>query len=108
MSVTSTQKLATGETVTVAIRPERLSVLAAPDQAAPGANVISAEVLTTSYLGSRFEYDLKVGDQVVQVVSDRGGLTGPVSLAVQPEACLVYTDTVVLSEDAQALLTVTG
>ncbi|MET9685426.1 ABC transporter ATP-binding protein [Streptomyces coeruleorubidus] len=108
MSVTTSQRLSAGETVTVAIRPERLSVLASPDQAAPGANVISAEVLTTSYLGSRFEYDLKVGDLVVQVVSDRGGLTGPVSLAVDPAACLVYTDTVVLSEDAQALLTVTG
>ncbi|MFJ8716157.1 ABC transporter ATP-binding protein [Streptomyces violaceus] len=108
MSVTTPQRLSAGETVTVAIRPERLSVLAAPDQAAPGANVIGAEVLTTSYLGSRFEYDLKVGDQVVQVVSDRSGLTGPVSLAVDPAVCLVYTDTVVLSEDAQALLTVTG
>jgi iron(III) transport system ATP-binding protein len=108
LSVTTTQQLGAGDTVTVAIRPERLSVLAAPDQAAPGANVISAEVLTTSYLGSRFEYDLKVGDLVVQVVSDRGGLTGRVSLGVQPEACLVYTDTAVLSEDSQALLTVTG
>ncbi|MFE9644375.1 ABC transporter ATP-binding protein [Streptomyces sp. NPDC006365] len=108
VSVTTTQRLGAGDTVTVAIRPERLSVLAAPDQAAPGANVISSEVLTSSYLGSRFEYDLKVGDLVVQVVSDRGGLTGQVSLSVQPEACLVYTDTAVLSEDAQALLTVTG
>lgn len=108
VSVTTTRQLAAGDTVTVAIRPERLSVLAAPDQAAPGANVISAEVLTTSYLGSRFECDLKVGDLVVQVVSDRGGLTGQVSLGVQPEACLLYTDTAVLSEDAQALLTVTG
>lgn len=80
---------------------------AAPDQAAPGANVISAEVLTTSYLGSRSQYDLKVGDLVVQVVTNRGGLTGQVSLGVQPEACLLHTDTAVLSEDAQALLTVT-
>ncbi|WP_217576778.1 TOBE domain-containing protein, partial [Streptomyces sp. GbtcB7] len=108
LTVTISRLLKAGEAVTVAVRPERLSVLAAPDQAAPGTNVIGAEVLTTSYLGSRFEYDLKVGDLVVQVVSDRGGLTGAVSLAVEPEACLVYTDTVELSEDAQALLTVTG
>ncbi|MFF0156889.1 ABC transporter ATP-binding protein [Streptomyces sp. NPDC005263] len=108
VSVATAQRLDAGESVTVAIRPERLSVLATADQAAPGANVISAEVLTTSYLGSRFEYDLKVGDLVVQVVSDRGGLTGAIGLAVEPEACLVYTDTVALSEDAQALLTVTG
>ncbi|WP_416981007.1 ABC transporter ATP-binding protein [Streptomyces sp. T028] len=108
VSVTTGQSLSAGETVTVAVRPERLSVLVDPDQAPPGVNVIGAEVLTTSYLGSRFEYDLKVGDQVVQVVSDRGGLTGQVSLAVDPAACLVYTDTAVLSEDAQALLTVAG
>jgi iron(III) transport system ATP-binding protein len=108
LTVTTARSLSTGENVTVAVRPERLGVLAADGKAAPGANVISAEVLTTSYLGSRFEYDLKVGDLVVQVVSDHGGLTGPVSLAVEPDACLVYTDTVELSEDAQALLTVTG
>ncbi|MFI1358295.1 ABC transporter ATP-binding protein [Streptomyces sp. NPDC020898] len=108
LTVTTARSLSTSENVTVAVRPERLGVLAADGKAAPGANVISAEVLTTSYLGSRFEYDLKVGDLVVQVVSDHGRLTGPVSLAVEPDACLVYTDTVELSEDAQALLTVTG
>jgi iron(III) transport system ATP-binding protein len=107
LSVTTAQPLRTGAPVTVAVRPERLSVLAARDQAAPGANVISAEVLTTSYLGSRFEYDLKVGDLVVQVVSDHGGLAGAVHLAVEPAACLVYTDAVELSEDARALLTAT-
>ena len=69
-------------------------------------NVVSAHVLTVSYLGSRYEYDLKVGDHVVQVVSDRGGLAGTVQFTVPPEAALVYTDADVLSDDAQALLTV--
>ncbi|MFJ5840448.1 ABC transporter ATP-binding protein [Streptomyces shenzhenensis] len=107
LSVTTARPLSAGETVTVAVRPERLSILTTRDKAAPGTNVIGAEVLTTSYLGSRFEYDLKVGDLVVQVVSDRGGLAGAVNLAVEPDACLVYTNAVELSEDAQALLTVT-
>ncbi|MFE7977489.1 ABC transporter ATP-binding protein [Streptomyces shenzhenensis] len=107
LSVTTARPLSAGETVTVAVRPERLSILTARDKAAPGTNVIGAEVLTTSYLGSRFEYDLKVGDLVVQVVSDRGGLAGAVNLAVEPDACLVYANAVELSEDAQALLTVT-
>ena len=63
-------------------------------------------MLTESYLGSRFEYDLKLGDHVVQVVCDRGGLTGPVRLASQPDSCLLYPEADVLSDEAQQLLTV--
>ena len=107
MRVDTPEKVTVGDHVTVAVRPEKLSVLPADDTAMPGTNVISAEVLTTSYLGSRFEYDLKVGDHVVQVVNDRGGLAGAVNLTVDPDACLIYPQADVLSEDAQALLTVT-
>ena len=59
-----------------------------------------------SYLGSRYEYDVKLGDHVVQVVCDRGGLTGPVRLSVEPDACLLYREADVLSDEAQELLTV--
>ncbi|MBZ3901887.1 hypothetical protein [Streptomyces griseiscabiei] len=44
----------------------------------------------------------------ITVCDIRGDPTGPVTLALDPAACLVRTDTVVLSEDAQALLTVSG
>ncbi|MBM6402147.1 ABC transporter ATP-binding protein [Phycicoccus sonneratiae] len=106
MTVDTPEKVTVGDHVTVAVRPEKLAVLPADDTAMPGTNVISAEVLTTSYLGSRFEYDLKVGDHVVQVVNDRGGLAGAVNLTVDPDACLIFPQADVLSEDAQALLTV--
>jgi iron(III) transport system ATP-binding protein len=106
MVIETPEKVRVGDQITIAVRPEKLNVLPADDVAMPGTNVISAEVLTTSYLGSRFEYDLKVGDHVVQVVNDRGGLAGPVNLTVDPDACLIYTQADVLSEDAQALLTV--
>jgi iron(III) transport system ATP-binding protein len=42
----------------------------------------------------------------VQVVCDRGGLTGPVRLAVEPDACLLFREADVLSGEAQELLTV--
>jgi iron(III) transport system ATP-binding protein len=105
-SVGTDQTVQVGQTVTVAIRPERLRICAPEHPAAAGVNTLGAEVLTVSYLGSRYEYDLKLGDHVVQVVCDRGGLTGPVQLAVDPDACLLFHDADVLSDEAQELLTV--
>jgi iron(III) transport system ATP-binding protein len=95
-----------GQTVTVAIRPENLRLCAPDTPVLPGVNTLDTEVLTESYLGSRFEYDLKLGDHVVQVVCDRGGLTGPVRLSVEPDSCLLYPEADVLSDEAQQLLTV--
>jgi iron(III) transport system ATP-binding protein len=95
-----------GQTVTVAIRPEQLRLCTPGAPASSGANTLDTEVLTVSYLGSRFEYDVKLGDHVVQVVCDRGGLTGPVRLSVEPDACLLYREADVLSDEAQELLTV--
>ncbi len=98
-----------GQTVTVAIRPESLRVCALDeDLTRLGVNRLAADVLTMSYLGSRYEYDLKLGDYVVQVVCDRGGLTGPVRLAIEPDACLLFPEADVLSDEAQALLTVSA
>ena len=59
-----------GQTVTVAIRPEKLRICP-PGQLTTSVNTLDTEVLTVSYLGSRYEYDVKLGDHVVQVVSDR-------------------------------------
>ncbi len=96
-----------GQTVTVAIRPERLRVCALHEEPTkPGVNRLIADVLTVSYLGSRYEYDLKLGDHVLQVVCDRGGMTGPVRLAVGPDACLLFQEADVLSDEVQELLTV--
>jgi iron(III) transport system ATP-binding protein len=106
LSVTTGQRTQAGQTVTVAIRPEQLRLCAPGTPAPPGANTLDTEVLTVSYLGSRFEYDVKLGDHVVQVVCDRGGLTGPVRLSVEPDACLLYREADVLSDEAQELLTV--
>ncbi|WP_214110131.1 ABC transporter ATP-binding protein [Acrocarpospora catenulata] len=95
-----------GRRVSVAIRPERLEILPEGRTAPAGVNVLTAQVLTGSYIGSRYEYDLRLGDHVIQVESNRAGLTGEVTLLADPSACLVYPTTDVLPEDAEALLTV--
>lgn len=107
MTVDTPQQVKAGQTVTVAVRPERLRLCPSDAPVAPGLNTLDTEVLTVSYLGSRFEYDVRLGDHVVQVVCDRGGLTGPMRLSVEPSACLLYREADVSSDDAQELLTVT-
>jgi iron(III) transport system ATP-binding protein len=106
LTVQTDQNTQVGQTVTVAIRPEKLRLCPTTTPATPGINTLDTEVLTVSYLGSRYEYDVKLGDHVVQVVCDRGGLTGSVRLSVEPDACLLYREADVLSDDAQELLTV--
>ncbi len=106
ISVDTDQETQAGQTVTVAIRPEKLRLCPPDTVVPPGVNTLDTEVLTVSYLGSRFEYDVKLGDLIVQVVCDRGGLTGPVRLSVEPDACLLYREADVLSNEAQELLTV--
>jgi iron(III) transport system ATP-binding protein len=107
ITVETDQKVQAGQTVTVAIRPERLRLCPLDDdRTGPGVNRLVADVLTVSYLGSRYEYDLKLGDQVVQVVCDRAGLTGAVRLAVDPAACMLFHEADVLPDEVQDLLTV--
>ncbi|GLY17089.1 ABC transporter ATP-binding protein [Kineosporia sp. NBRC 101677] len=97
---------AAGDRVTVAIRPERIAILERHEAVPAGAGELRATVLSSSYLGSRYEYDLKLGNQVVQVVSSESGLGGEVTLAVRPQALLVYPPTEVLPAEVTDLITV--
>jgi iron(III) transport system ATP-binding protein len=94
-----------GQTVTLAIRPEKLEVLPAGSEPT-GLNRLRTQVLTNSYVGSHYEYDVKLGNQVVQVESSRPGLTGQVCLVFKPEDALVYPELVELSDEQRDLLTV--
>ncbi len=80
---------AAGETVTVALRPEKLEVVPAGQEVA-GMNRLNTSVLTSSYVGSRYEYDVRLGNQVVQVESQRPGLAGEVQLVFEPKSALLY------------------
>nr|MDT0659762.1 ABC transporter ATP-binding protein [Micromonospora sp. DSM 115978] len=103
IEVTTDQQTEAGQEVTVAVRPERLDV-----HAPSGPNTVAAEVLTSSYVGSRYEYQIKLGTHVVQVESLRGGLTGPVTLTFAREAALLYPTAAVPSAEADELLTLTS
>jgi iron(III) transport system ATP-binding protein len=94
-----------GDEVTIAIRPERLTITP-KDATATGANVLDTVVLTRAYVGNRYEYGLKLGNIVVQVVSPNGGLDGDVRLVFNPEDALVYPGATIPSQEAQELMTV--
>ncbi|TDD44459.1 ABC transporter ATP-binding protein [Nonomuraea terrae] len=80
-----------GRDVTVAVRPERLRITP-PVDGTPDGNALDAEILTRSYVGSRYEYDLTLGENVIKVVSQDGSLTGRARLAFDPADVLVYAD----------------
>jgi iron(III) transport system ATP-binding protein len=104
VTVASTTPVTTGQEVTVAIRPEKLEVVPA-DSDAGTVNLLATEILTRSYVGSHYEYDVRLGNHVVQVESPRAGLSGRVGLAFAPQAALLYPDAAVPSDDAEELLT---
>jgi iron(III) transport system ATP-binding protein len=96
-----------GQEVTVAIRPEKLTITPETVDVA-GVNVLHTEVLTRSYVGSRYEYGLRLGRNVVQVVTADGGLDGPVRLVFDPEDALLYPGVTIPSQEAQELMTVSA
>jgi len=105
VTVESEQQVEVNAAVTVAIRPERLEVM--PLGSNPeGQNRLRTEVLTSSYVGSRYEYDVRLGNQVVQVLSGRSGLTGEAVLVFEPAQALLFPEQVELSEEERDLLIV--
>ncbi len=105
VKVATTDNFTTGQEVTVAVRPERLTIIPKTAPAA-GANVLDTTVLTRAYVGSRYEYGLKLGNIVVQVVAPTGDLDGDVRLVFEPEDALLYAGATIPSQEAQELLTV--
>jgi len=106
VEVDSEQHAEIGAGVTVAIRPERLEVMPLGSDPA-GQNRLRTEVLTSSYVGSRYEYDVRLGSQVVQVLSARSGLTGEAILVFDSSQALLFPEQVQLSDEELDLLTVT-
>ncbi|GAA3757663.1 ABC transporter ATP-binding protein [Microbacterium kribbense] len=104
--VTSDEHWLPGAPVTVAVRPERLTIVAD----APGSrdvNVLDTEVVTKAYVGSRYEYMLRLGDIAVQVVSPEGSLTGAVRLVFGPGDAHVFPGESGPSTEALDLMKVT-
>jgi len=96
-----------GEAVTVAFRPENLHLSATATNVPNGAIVLPVDVLTTSYVGSRYEYDLKYGDRVLIAESSAGTVSGAAKLVIPADAVRLYPRADVVSQDAAELMAVT-
>jgi iron(III) transport system ATP-binding protein len=105
VKVSSELALVPGDAVTIAVRPERLTIAPATADVT-GENVLDTSVLTRSYVGSRYEYGLRLGNNVVQVISPNGGLDGDVRLVFEPDDALLYLGAAIPSAEAQELMTV--
>jgi len=99
---------AAGEDVTVAFRPESVRLTASGEVPPEDAIILPVEILTTSYVGSRYEYDLKYGAKTLIVDSQKGALTGQANLVIPADAIRLYPRTDVISEELEELMAVTA
>ncbi|MFI2228678.1 ABC transporter ATP-binding protein [Nocardia testacea] len=79
-----------GETVTVAVRPERVTIADTGTAAPATANRIRAQVKSSSYVGSRYEYTLSVGGTEIVANCLRGDHTGEVDLLIDRDHIFLY------------------
>ncbi|WP_104046017.1 ABC transporter ATP-binding protein [Arthrobacter sp. ZGTC412] len=107
INVAVSEQAATGDLVTVAFRPEKVFLTNRGAELPTDAIVLNADIMTTSYVGSRYEYDLKYGSKTLLVDSTAGGLTGGVQLVVPAEAVRLYPRANVVSKDVAELMAVT-
>jgi iron(III) transport system ATP-binding protein len=107
INVAVSEQATTGDLVTVAFRPEKVFLTNRGAELPAAAIVLNADIITTSYVGSRYEYDLKYGSKTLLVDSTTGGLTGAVRLVVPAEAVRLYPRANVVSKDVAELMAVT-
>lgn len=107
INVAVSEQAAPGDLVTVAFRPEKVFLTNSGAELPTDAIVLSADIMTTSYVGSRYEYDLKYGTKTLLVDSTTGGLTGAVRLVVPAEAVRLYARSNVVPKDVAELMAVT-
>ncbi|MBT2532388.1 ABC transporter ATP-binding protein [Arthrobacter sp. ISL-48] len=107
INVAVSEQAAAGDLVTVAFRPEKVFLTNRGAEVPADAIVLNADIMTTSYVGSRYAYDLKYGSKTILVDSTTGGLTGAVRLVVPAEAGRLYPRANVVSKDVAELMAVT-
>lgn len=83
--------LRTGSTVTVAIRPERVTMLRPHDTAPPErGQTIRGRIVGRTYLGARTQYDVSVGGRDIRVETHLEEQSGETSLWIPSHACSVF------------------
>ncbi|MFG3343412.1 ABC transporter ATP-binding protein [Glycomyces sp. NPDC048151] len=103
VEVVSDLDAAHGEAVTVAVRPERWEAVRVGAEHA-GMNALRAEVLTSSYVGSRYEYHMRLGEHVVRVDSASSRIEGDAALVFGPEDARLFAEAAVPAAAEDALL----
>jgi len=96
-----------GREATVAFRPEKVYLAADAEEAPKDAIVLDVDIIAVSYVGSRYEYDLKYGTKTILVDSSRRGLSGSVNLVIPADAARIYPHADVVSADAEEFMAVT-
>jgi iron(III) transport system ATP-binding protein len=105
VSVATDAEWAVGAPVTIAIRPERLTIVRG--EPTVEMNVLQTDIVATSYVGSRYEYMLRLGDIAVQAVSPDGSVSGAVRLAFAATDAHIFSGISDPSTEATDLLKVT-
>jgi iron(III) transport system ATP-binding protein len=75
--------------VTVAFRPEAVSVMQPDDTTVNGTNTWEANVATVAFLGDHYEYDVNVGALALTVQSSRRVDGDRIKVHIPPDACAV-------------------
>jgi ABC-type Fe3+/spermidine/putrescine transport system ATPase subunit len=74
-------------TVTVAVRPEAVTLVAADDRSVNGTNTWDASVRAVAFLGDHYEYELDAGAIALTVQSSRLVEGDRIRVHIPPEAC---------------------
>jgi iron(III) transport system ATP-binding protein len=79
---------ATGS-VTVAVRPEAVTVMRLDDRSVNGMNTWEADVATVAFLGDHYEYEINAGSLALTVQSSRRVEGDRIRVHIPPDACAV-------------------
>jgi iron(III) transport system ATP-binding protein len=83
--------IAAGSDVVVSVRPEKMQLLLAGEGAPQGSgSLVPASILSKSYLGSRWQYQLKVGRADLKIETAREFETANVIAWIPTEGCVVF------------------
>ncbi len=78
--------------VTVAVRPEAVTVLHADDMSVNGTNTWDADVETVAFLGDHYEYEVNAGPVPLTVQSARRVEGDRIRVHIPPDACAVVVE----------------
>ena len=89
LTVASANGTRLSERVTVVVRPEAVTLLAADDRSVNGTNTWDAEVHATAFLGDHYEYELTAGSVSLTVQTSRPVEGDRIRVHIPRDACSV-------------------